>query len=163
MTLRLSKSQARVFFGGGKVIAIETRRGIRDAYGQFGLDRDLQPVVEAVDLILPTPPSTNSLFYNRDEGGRGRTKRYEDWIAEAGWRLVQQKPGRIIGPYEVEIAIARASGKKHIDLDNGAKCLLDLLVKHRVTPDDAQCERIVLSWQSDDIGVRVTVKKWRGS
>lgn len=47
------------------------------------------------------------------------------------------------------------------DLDNSAKSLLDLLVKHRVTEDDRRCERLILSWQDADQGVRVIVKGWR--
>lgn len=164
MTLRLSTSQARKYFAGGKSVSIETRRSAQAPArprGGFGLDRELRPVVDLVDILLPTPPSSNALFYNREEGGRGKTKQYEDWIAEAGWKLAQQRPGRIAGAYEIELRVFRPADGRRRDLDNIIKPLSDLLVRMKVVSDDSQCQRIVLSWRSDDTGVRVILKPWR--
>lgn len=116
----------------------------------------LRSVAEHIDIVLPMPPSTNNLFFNNARGGRTKTRAYREWIIESGWRLQQQRPSRIIGKYEIEIRVARC----HRDLGNCEKSISDLLVRHAIIDDDKWCERIVLSWQSEDAGVNVIVRKW---
>lgn len=159
MTLRVSPSQAKQLLGGATIVALQSRRLSRVSYPQFGSSRELRPVVDCVDIVLPTPISTNALFANKATGGRTKSKAYREWLAEAGWRLQQQSPGCVVGPFEVEIHLPRA--RRHIDIDNGVKSLLDLLVKHRVTSDDSLCERLSISWQHEEPGVRVIVRAWR--
>lgn len=152
MTIRLSHTQAAAMLG--HAVPAKPRRRLRIVESQPRL------VVDCVDIVLPKPPSTNSLFFNRASGGRGKTDVYRKWITEAGWRLVHQKPGSIVGRYEIEIGVPRSVNRKHIDLDNSSKCLIDLLVRHGVTADDRHLERLTIAWQSEDNGVRVIVRGW---
>jgi crossover junction endodeoxyribonuclease RusA len=117
----------------------------------------LRRAVERVELALPMPISTNALFVTGKNGRRFKTKAYRAWIAEAGWRLVTQRPGRIDGRYNLEIIVPRDS---RIDLDNHCKCLQDLLVRHEVVSDDRFAENITMSRSGDDAGVRVVLTKW---
>ena len=105
------------------------------------------------------PPSANALFANKKSGGRFRTKAYNDWIAEAGWRIQMQKPGRIAGRYEIEIAIARPKRRGRFDASNRIKATEDLLVKYGLIEDDSLCERLLLTWASEGEGVLVTLTK----
>jgi len=92
-------------------------------------------------LTLPRPPSANNLFVNV---GRKRvtSKRYNAWQTEAGWELQRQRPGRIAGEWEIDIALPIGTVA---DLDNLAKPILDLLVAHRVVDDDKFCTRLTVA------------------
>lgn len=87
----------------------------------------------SIVLNLPLPPSTNHLFENVRGYGRVKSKAYKQWIQEAGWELAVQRAEHIAGWYELSIFLpASVRG----DIDNRAKALSDLLVKHAVIPDD---------------------------
>ena len=121
-----------------------------------GDNQDARCEVDRIELALPAPPSANGLFANRAVGGRIKTEGYKAWIAEAGWRLQQQRPGRIAGAYEIEIRVARTEGA---DIDNRVKALSDLLVKHRVVEDDSLAEKLTVSWLPPGSGVVVILTK----
>lgn len=103
-------------------------------------------------VILPKPPSVNSLFrnagYGRDTKRSGRipSKRYQAWKAAAGSDLLASRPPKISGPYELSIQLGRRKGS---DLDNYAKGVSDLLVALRIVTDDSLCERLTLEWAED--------------
>lgn len=118
-----------------------------------------RPVAESVTLWLPMPPSTNALTFNKPGGGRAKTKEYDRWLLDAGWLLVDQKPGRIDGPYTLRADFCRPPGRPRKDLGNYEKAVSDLLVKHGVVLDDAFADRIELAWADlDEPGVRVVVR-----
>lgn len=151
MTLRLSHTQAAALLG--HTTPAKPRR-LRIVESQPRL------VVDSVDIVLPLAPSLNTLWFNRKSGGRGKTQAYRDWIKEAGYRLCEQHPGRIVGKYAIELLI----GRSHKDLGNaGEKAISDLLTRHKIIDDDSQCEDIRIRWQDADQGVRVIVSKWRGA
>ena len=109
-------------------------RGSQDASGyepMFGPPP--RHVVDEVAIDLPSPPSTNNLFITLPNRKRIKSPQYRGWIVDAGWDLVRQKPGRIDGPFTVEILIPDTT---KIDVDNSTKSVLDLLVKHGVIEDD---------------------------
>lgn len=126
--------------------------------GQFSIDRDARRVADRIELSLPMPPSANGLFANAASGGRFKTEEYEAWLSEAGWRLQEQRPARISGAYEIQIAIPRPNTNRRVDLDNRAKPLNDLLTKHRVITDDSLCERLTMTWGpvGSDVSVVLT-------
>ena len=149
---RMSAVEARALFQTGGDSARPRRRlpKIR------GDNQDARCEADRIELTLPAPPSANGLFANRAVGGRTKTQGYKDWIAEAGWRLQQQHPGRIAGAYEIEIRVARTEGA---DIDNRVKALSDLLVKHRVVEDDSLAEKLTVSWMPPGSGVVVILTK----
>lgn len=125
--------------------------------GKFSLGPDARPEVDNIVLSLPMPPTTNHLYATAENGGRFKSQEYNDWLAEAGWRVQAQRPGRIAGPYEIEAVFARPS--RRCDLDNRFKPLSDLLVKQRVVQDDHLAEKITLAWAPAGEGVLVTLTK----
>lgn len=127
--------------------------------GRFGLDNEARREENRIELTLPIPPTTNNLYANSESGGRFKTKAYSDWIEAAGWRVQQQRPGRIAGHYEIEIEVPRPSHNGRYDLSNRAKALEDLLVKMRVVQDDSLSERIGMSWGPPGSDVRVILSK----
>lgn len=127
--------------------------------GKFGLSNDARREVECVTIFLPMPPSANALYANAEGGGRFKTKEYTDWLDEAGWRLQEQRPGRIAGRYVIEIEIPRAADNRRRDLGNREKAVSDLLVKQRVIQDDSLAERIVSTW-GDGTEAKITLTKW---
>jgi Holliday junction resolvase RusA-like endonuclease len=96
---------------------------------------------EAITISVTLPPSVNSLYLLR---GRKRvpSRRYSEWRHEAGWELKRQRPTPIDGPWTASIVLpADMRG----DIDNRAKALLDLLVLHRIVPDDRHCTALNIS------------------
>lgn len=87
----------------------------------------------ALRLTLPIPPSVNSSYANVTGRGRIATKALRDWKRDAGWRLKLQERKQFAGPFRIAIYLPEAMRG---DIDNRTKGILDLLVEHRVTPDD---------------------------
>lgn len=108
-------------------------------------------------LTLPFPPPSNNLFFNRRGGGRAPTERYASWQNAAGWDLKSQKPGKIAGPYEIELTFERKDKRKR-DIGNLEKACSDLLVKHGVIEDDHLAQKITLQW-GDVKGCRVVIRE----
>lgn len=120
--------------------------------GAFGLDNTV--VRDCIVVMLPVPPSLNGMFFNTVKG-RARTPDYDAWIAEAGWRLAAQRPGRVPGTFEARLELpARTLG----DIDNRYKAVGDLLVKHGVTEDDSRKQRLVVERSADVTEARVTIR-----
>jgi len=91
--------------------------------------------MSGAEIMLPFPPSVNSLFTNR-RGGRAKTKAYDAWIVEAGTQLMTQRPKKHLGAVNVAITVGLPD-KRNRDLDNLFKPILDLLVRHQVIQDDS--------------------------
>ena len=102
-----------------------------------------QPV-KRVELRLPVPVSVNAIHSPRKGGGLRLSDAYSAWIEAAGWRLLQQRPGRIVGRYQITLAVPEES---RADLDNLIKATSDLLQLHGVVRNDRMASRIVLEWQ----------------
>ena len=93
-------------------------------------------------ITLPAPPTTNNLFLNIPGRGRVMSRRYKSWRHEAGWDVKSQRPGRIAGEYEIDIALpAGLTG----DLDNYAKPVSDLIVELGIVDDDRFCKRLSIT------------------
>lgn len=84
-------------------------------------------------LILPFPPSVNALYRNVAGRGRVTSGSYQRWKDEADGALWTQSKKPISGPVNVTITLR---DKGRYDCDNKIKCLLDLLVRHGIIPDD---------------------------
>jgi Holliday junction resolvase RusA-like endonuclease len=110
-----------------------------------------------VMLSLPFPISTNAL-YSRGRGRVFRSKRYQSWIREAGTQLRAQRPGSIAGPVNVKVDLV-APDRRVRDADNTMKCVMDLLVAHRVIEaDDSSIVRWVHpEWQDEGPPCLVTI------
>lgn len=99
-------------------------------------------------FTVPTPPSVNALFTARTirgRSGRGITGRYKAWRDEAGYQLNLQRLKPLHGAVVVEIVFPdRGNG----DIDNLAKAILDLAVKHEVIDGDSRktVRTLLLSW-----------------
>ncbi len=105
-------------------------------------------------FLLTCPPSVNGLFANTKHG-RVKTKKYRDWIEQAGWELKTQRPDPVYGDYELEIVVPRTRG----DLDNYCKAVSDLLVTHKLIDDDVHARKIILSRDDRADAVTVTISK----
>jgi Holliday junction resolvase RusA-like endonuclease len=87
----------------------------------------------AITLNLPVCPSANQLFANRKTGGRIITREYEAWRQLAGYALNRYTHTPIHGKVHVTICLPE---KTRGDIDNRAKAILDLLVRHKWIDDD---------------------------
>jgi Holliday junction resolvase RusA-like endonuclease len=114
--------------------------------------------VERFTLSLPFPPSTNNLFVNVPGRGRVTSPRYATWKTDAALRLLVQRPHRVSGPFEIEIAISRPDRRRR-DLDGLAKPILDALVQNGVVDDDHLCQRLTMEWAPTGEGVLVVLTK----
>lgn len=100
-----------------------------------------------ITLELPMAPSVNSLW--RISGKRMyRTKKYKDWLEEAGWMVRHQTKEMIDGEYALHIRALRSNKRR--DLDNLLKATSDLLVELRVVEDDSQCVALAAEWANQN-------------
>lgn len=111
---------------------------------------------ERARINLPFPPSTNNLFVNVPKRGRVRSSRYMMWLKEAGWELQAQRPGTFIGPVALTISLC-PKDKRRRDADNGAKAVIDLLVRHGViaADDNRIVRKVTIEWC--DVGAHCAV------
>ena len=92
-----------------------------------------------ISVVLPIPPSANNLYTDTPKGRR-KSKKYKQWLQEAGWCLNTQKTLQLEAvPFQVNIEARIDRGR---DLDNCIKPILDLLVAHKLTPDDRWCDKL---------------------
>ena len=108
--------------------------------------------MESVTLRLPFPLSVNELWKNRKTGhGRGRipTSGYTKWKQDAGFLLNVQRPPTLEGRHRVTILIDQ---RRQGDADNRIKCILDLLVLHKIIPGDQKkyVKGVSIDWDEVD-------------
>lgn len=98
-----------------------------------------------IALTLPYPPSVNRTL--RAVNGRViLSKRYRDWILEAGRAVAAQVQGEpLIQHYRLWIE-AIAPDRRRRDLDNLLKPTSDLLKRAGVIEDDAFARAIIIHW-----------------
>ncbi len=114
---------------------------------------------DGLAFSVPVPPSLNMCFRNVPGRGRVRTAEYKAWLEEAGYLLASQRPGRVMGPYQ---AIIRLPEKLNGDIDNRAKAVLDLMVKHKITPDDRHLHKLTIERTPGIASACVSVMTWEG-
>lgn len=111
-----------------------------------------------ITVDMPYPPSVNNLFVNVQGKGRRKSKRYEEWSHVAHMEIMAQRPQwriqHICGPVSISIVLERRG--RPIDIDNGAKALIDALVKMKLIDDDRNVQRLTVE-HGDVKGARVTV------
>lgn len=112
-------------------------------------------VVDEVTILLPIPPSANDL-HDHAPGRPVRSKAYSAWIRDAGWRLLEQRPGRVPGAYILLLAVPETETKA--DLDNLSKATSDLLQAHGVIDNDRKARRVVLDWHREHSELAATVR-----
>jgi len=98
-----------------------------------------------IELTLPDPPSVNSTW--RDVNGRViLSKRYRDWILEAGRAVAAQLPAQApLKHYRLWID-ATPPDRRARDLDNLIKPTSDLLKRAGVIEDDSKARAIIAMW-----------------
>jgi Holliday junction resolvase RusA-like endonuclease len=114
---------------------------------------------DAVAFVVPVPPSLNSCFVNAAGKGRVRSAEYKAWMDAAGFLLASQRPGRVDGPYQV---IIRLPKEMRGDIDNRGKPLIDLMVKHKITPDDRHLHKLTIERTPGIASACVSVMTWEG-
>lgn len=104
-----------------------------------------------VSLWFETKPvSVNAIWRSYARGNRVATIKsqvYRDFIRDAGAELEAQKPCCVPGYYGISITLAKSC---KADVDNVAKCYLDLLALHGVTGNDRLCQRLSVKRSTDD-------------
>lgn len=154
----------RGFNAKGTTRVERVRRAAAPVTGRFSLDTDARPECRALEIDLPMPPSANELYANGGaHGGRVKSEIYAKWAETAGWTLLAQKPGRIVGRYRMTIQVARPAAHIRADVCNREKAVSDLLVKHRILQDDSLAERVTIEWSDAIQGVRVFVSKFEAT
>ena len=113
-------------------------------------------------IELPIPPSVNQAYRNVPKRGRVATEVLKQWKRDAGWEIHLAKREPVTGPYSVSILVP---DEMPGDVDNRAKSAVDLLVAHKLTPDDKMARR-VSSERSAEVPFGrciVVVEAWKAS
>ena len=112
-----------------------------------------RPAADSVVLRLPVPPSSNAVWAVK-AGGKGLrlSDTYARWLVDAGWRVQQQRPGKISGGYALALYLPASS---RMDLDNSIAGISDLLQLQGVIDNDRDAEATDLRWHgtSDEVVV----------
>ena len=107
-------------------------------------------------ILLPYPPSANSLTRHR---GRGvyRNPKYTRWLG-AACKLRMWRNGLIEDPVAVEIR-ACPPDRRRRDLDNIVKPVLDALTRAGVWSDDHLVHRLSVLWDRENVenGVLISI------
>lgn len=107
-----------------------------------------------IDLVLPTPPSTNNLFATAGNR-RIKSPAYEAWLKNAEAVLWTQRVERIRGPVVIEIGCEDNPAR---DLDNQSKAPIDFLVRYElIAADNGRIVRRLTLYWHDEEGCRVRV------
>ena len=104
-----------------------------------------------IALSLPIPPSVNAMYRNVPKIGRVKTSVGKEWARQAGWMARKQLgpvKERLIPSGDVKLTILIERKKRHTDLDNTLKGILDLLTQMWVYTDDSQVAHIDIKWGS---------------
>lgn len=88
---------------------------------------------QSIRITLPIPPSINSMYRNVPGRGRVASKGLREWKEAAGWKLQAQPRQQFHGPFRIKLYLPQ---DMRGDVDGRLKAAIDLLVAHRVTPDD---------------------------
>lgn len=104
-----------------------------------------------IELTLPYPPSVNRTL--RAVGGRViLSKRYRDWILDAGRAVGEQVDGQpMLQAYRLWID-ATPPDRRARDLDNIIKPTQDLLKRAGVIEDDRYARLIIAMWSDNPPG-----------
>lgn len=100
-----------------------------------------------VDLTLPWPPSTNTLWRNVRIGNRQATllsERGREFFDAAAYEVIRQRGGiRFAGVVHVDVTL-HAPNRRSYDIDNRIKAVLDACTKGFVWHDDGQVDVLVV-------------------
>lgn len=128
-TVRLPPgADLKAFLGTAEIITGSSRVNDVANYPEFPNSTKLNA------RIIPTPPSTNNLFFNAGKR-RVRTQKYNNWIDRAaphveGWKWA--------GSYPVAITITvLEKARANRDIANYEKAVTDLLVSQGVIKGDS--------------------------
>jgi len=115
-------------------------------------------VVDAVRIILPVPPSVNTMYFNVPGRGRVKTKEYSLWRTAAVAMIQAQtlREKRIEGHISIRIILP---AKMRGDLDNRIKPLLDALVESKKIDDDRNVQSIIITKTRKEDDCLVFVEK----
>jgi Holliday junction resolvase RusA-like endonuclease len=110
-------------------------------------------------LTLPFPVSVNAMFAD-GLSRRVKSQKYCDWIIEAGYALNRQHPAQIFGQVELKYEVEEKPDKIRRDVENYAKGVSDLLVKHKIilADDNTVVRKLTMEWAPDVKGVRITIR-----
>ena len=86
-----------------------------------------------IELILPYPPTVNSLYAGKKR--RYPSPRYKRWRAQAGWELRQQRPQPATGRVAIDIELTPPDARRR-DASNYVKAIEDLIVDNGILADD---------------------------
>jgi len=115
-------------------------------------------VVDAVKIILPVPPSVNTMYFNVPGRGRVKTKEYSLWRTAAVAMIQAQtlREKRIEGHIAIRIYLPT---KMRGDIDNRIKPLLDALVESKKIDDDKNVQSIIITKTRQEDDCMVCVEK----
>lgn len=111
-----------------------------------------------VVVNLPFPVSTNALFSN-GRAGRFKSQRYEDWLHEARYALMVQRPKIVKGPVKLEWLVQDGKDNRKRDISNLLKASEDLLVAHGIieADDNTIVRGIKADWSRDVEGIQISI------
>jgi Holliday junction resolvase RusA-like endonuclease len=108
-------------------------------------------------LELPYPLSVNAMYKSIGENRRAKSKRYKDWIKEAGEMLqIQRKKYFIV---RVDLDIRVCGGRKNADISNLIKGVEDILVSFGILQDDKKeyVRSVKIAWVENEPECIVTI------
>lgn len=120
-------------------------------------------------VVIPFPPSTNSLWQPGKTGKAGKaggpkfkptmrsTPAYKAWQTEALWLIKSQHVQPVKGRYILYLLLPKIDAR-HRDIDNLLKASSDIVKHAHLIEDDHLCESAHLFWVAKGEPPRVIVE-----
>ena len=110
-------------------------------------------------LVLPKPPSTNTLYINLPKRGRAKTERYRTWIRAAEAELWTQPKWTVTGPCILDLTVEKRGATKE-DISNRIKSVEDFLVEQGFISDDRNVDEVRARWAAKGTVTGCQVRVW---
>jgi len=111
-----------------------------------------------IEIVLPLPPSVNSLWRTGPNGRVYVAPRYKVWKTSAAWEIAAQARGqKIKGEYRMILRAVPPDARKR-DLDNLLKAASDVLQAAGVIENDHYCRELIASWETEGPQCRIIVE-----
>lgn len=121
--------------------------------------------MSAFVLDLPMPPSVNAIWRARRGQGGGKPQfyldaKYKAWKLQCDGIYMATRPKvRLATPVKVDLHFDWHAVRKHSDLDNRQKAVLDWLQRVGILENDNQVRSLTANWgENMPNGCRVTVE-----
>lgn len=119
--------------------------------GKPSLEQPQQLKAQGISLVLPYPPSSNTLYPTGGDGRRHLSKVGRAYHVDVASAVLVQWPRDVARPLTGRLAVSiwfYPPDRRRRDVDNGVKIVHDALTRAGAWEDDHQIKEVHLYWRA---------------